>query len=271
MSQRIEIDGHECVYEMKGDGPCLTLLHSVGLSTREGWRYQRDVLAEQFQVLTYDFRGLGQSSRGSGPVGADRFTQDLGLLLATLGIEQTVLMGVSLGGFVAQKFAAHHPERVTALVLVSTAPKIFAGFAQRRSDRNEKIRAHGMSAAAGPQIDSHFPDDFLKSNPDAIEWYTRHYLANDPQTYIEVMDDLGHYDSTGDVGRIACPALIVAGEADHSSVAGSVPLESARALQAGIKGSRLVTIPGAFHYPHIDHADTFNAVVTVFLKSFTRS
>ncbi len=271
MNQRIEIDGHDCVYDLKGNGPCLTLLHSVGLSTREGWRYQRDVLAEQFQVLTYDFRGLGQSSRGSGPVGVDRFVHDLGLLLTTLEIGKTALMGVSLGGFVAQKFAALHPEWVTALVLVSTAPKIFAGFAERRSARNEKIRAHGMSAAAGPQIDSHFPDDFLKSNPDVIDWYKTHYLANGPETYIEVMEDLGRYDSTGDLARIVCPTLIVAGEADHSSVAGSVPLESARALHAGLKDSRLVTIPGAFHYPHIDHAGEFNAVTTAFLQPFARS
>ncbi|MDP2357180.1 MAG: alpha/beta hydrolase [Beijerinckiaceae bacterium] len=271
MSQHVEIDGHDCVYELTGHGPCLTLLHSVGLSTREGWRYQRDVLAQHFQVLAYDIRGLGQSSRGSGPVGADRFAHDLGVLLTTLGIEKTALMGVSLGGFVAQKFAALHPERVTALVLVSTAPKIFAGFAQRRSERNDKIRAHGMNAAAGPQVESHFPDDFLRSNPDVIDWYKRHYLANDPEIYIEVMDDLGRYDSTGDLTRIVCPTLIVAGEADHSSVAGSVPLESARALQAGIKDSQLVTIPGAFHYPHIDHAGAFNAVVAGFLQPFARS
>ena len=51
MNQRIEIDGHDCVYDVKGHGPCLTLLHSVGLSTREGWRYQRDVLAEIFDAV----------------------------------------------------------------------------------------------------------------------------------------------------------------------------------------------------------------------------
>jgi 3-oxoadipate enol-lactonase len=92
-------------------------------------------------------------------------------------------------------------------------------------------------------------------------------MRNDPQTYIEVMEDLGRYDSTTDLRAIVCPTLIVAGEADHSSVAGSVPLESARALHAGIAGSALVTIPGAFHYPHLDHAAEFNAAVLPFLKA----
>lgn len=265
MSDRINIDGHECAYEIKGEGPFITLLHSVGLSTRQGWRYQRDALAERFQVLTYDFRGLGESTRGDGPVGADRYVNDLVLLLAALNVNKTAIMGVSLGGFVAQKFAARHSGAVTALVLVSTAPKIYSGFERRRAERNEKIRASGMSAAAGHQIESHFPESFANANPDVVEWYRTHYLANDPLVYIEVMEDLGRYDSTGELARIGCPTLIVGGEADHSSVAGSEPLESVRALNAGIKGSKLVAIPGAFHYPHIDHAEEFNAAVLPFL------
>ena len=270
MAERIRIDGHDCVYEVKGAGPDLTLLHSVGLSTREGWRYQRDVLAERFRVLAYDFRGLGESSRGAGPVGVDRFVRDLGLLLSSLHISRTALMGVSLGGFVAQKFAARNPSAVSALVLVSTAPKIFAGYEQRRAERNAKIRAGGMAAAAGHQLESHFPTDFAAANPDVMDWYRAHYLSNDPQTYIEVMEDLGRYDSTGDLGSISCPTLIIGGEADHSSVAGSVPLESVRALNVAIAGSSLVTIPGAFHYPHIDHAAEFNTAVSAFLGAHAR-
>ena len=268
MPERIEIDGHECVYDLTGSGPAMTLLHSVGLSTRDGWRYQRDLLAEHFSVLTFDFRGLGESSRGAGPVGADRFANDLKLLHDALGIQRTALMGVSLGGFVAQTYALAHPAMVRAMVLVSTAPKIFSGYAQRRAERNEKIRAMGMSAAAGHQIESHFPDDFLAANPDVIEWYRRHYLANNVDAYIEVMEDLGRFDTTDDLARLSCPTLIVAGEADHSSVAGSVPLESARKLHASIAGSQLVTIPGAFHYPHIDHAPEFNGAALPFLRAF---
>jgi pimeloyl-ACP methyl ester carboxylesterase len=267
MSERIEIDGHVCVYDIAGSGPALTLLHSVGLSTREGWRYQIDALAARYRLLTFDFRGLGESTRGEGPLGADRFANDLKLLLGALGIDKTALMGVSLGGFVAQKFALSDLSMVSALVLVSTAPKIFAGYAKRRADRNDKIRASGMSAAAGHQIESHFPEDFLAANPDVIEWYRQHYLANNVDAYIEIMEDLGRFDTTHDLRRISCPTLIVAGEADHSSVAGSAPLESARMLHAAIAGSQLVTIPGAFHYPHIDHAHQFNAAAMRFLQA----
>lgn len=262
---QIVVNGHRCRYERSGQGPHLTLLHSVGLSTCEGWRYQVSALARHFSVLAYDFRGLGQSERGDGPLGVAAFVRDLRGLLAALGIERTALMGVSLGGFVAQAFALQNPAMVSALVLVSTAPRIFEGHAQRRAERNDKIRRHGMHAAADHQLVSHFPADFAQANPDVLAWYREHYLANDPANYIEIMDDLGHFDSRDRLGGIGCPTLIVAGDADTTSVAGRAPLDSATILHRLIPGSELAVIAGGQHYPQIDHADAFNERVLAFL------
>jgi 3-oxoadipate enol-lactonase len=263
----IVVRGHRCVYERVGQGPDLTLLHSVGLSTRAGWRYQIPVLARHFTVLSFDFRGLGQSERGGEPLGVATFVRDLEDLLRQLGIGRTALMCVSLGGFVAQEFALQNPAMVPALVLVSTASAIFAGHAGRRAERNEKVRRHGMAAAADHQLESHFPADFAAANPDVMSWYRDRYLENDPQTYIEIMDDLGRFDSTGRLHQIGCPTLVVAGGADASSVAGREPLDSATTLHRLIATSELAVIAGAQHYPQIDHAEAFNARVLAFLTS----
>jgi 3-oxoadipate enol-lactonase len=244
-------------------------LHSVGLSTRAGWRAQIPLLSRHFTVLSFDFRGLGQSERGNEPLGVETFVRDLEDLLRQLGIRRTALMGVSLGGFVAQEFAIVHPEAVSALVLVSTSSRIFSGHAQRRAERNEKIRRHGMAAAADHQLASHFPAEFVAANPDVMGWYKDHYLANDPASYIEIMDDLGCFDSQDRLGRINCPTLIVAGGADASSVAGRAPLDSATTLNRLIRGSELAVIAGAYHYPQIDHADAFNDRVMDFLIGVT--
>lgn len=216
-------------------------------------------------MLSYDFRGLGESERGSEPLGVDTFVRDLEELLRQLGIARTALMGVSLGGFVAQEFALRNPGAMSSLVLVSTASRIHAGHAARRAERNQKIRMGGMSAAADHQLDSHFPAAFANASPDVMAWYRRHYLANDPMNYIEIMDDLGRFDSSARLATIACPTLVVAGGDDASSVAGREPLDSARTLNRLIAGSELAVIPGAFHYPQIDHADVFNARVLEFL------
>ena len=83
----IMIRGHRCVYERTGQGPDLTLLHSVGLSTVEGWRNQIPALSRHFSVLNFDFRGLGQSERGTESLGVTTFVRDLEDLLEKLGID----------------------------------------------------------------------------------------------------------------------------------------------------------------------------------------
>ncbi len=266
---QITVNGHSCAYERMGKGPDLVLLHSVGLSTREGWRYQVPALAERFSVLTYDFRGLGQSERGNAPLGVTTFVEDLRELLRLLGIKRTILMGISLGGFVAQGFALQNPDAVSALVLVSTAPRIFEGHAQRRAQRNDAIRKNGMANAAEHQLVSHFSETFAAANPDVLAWYRRHYIGNDPANYIEIMEDLGRFDSRDGLPRISCPTLIVAGDADATSVAGRAPLDSATLLQRLIPGAELAVIGGGHHYPQIDHADVFNERVLAFLAGLT--
>ena len=263
----IDLRGHRCVYDLVGRGPPVTLLHSVGLSTREGWREQIAPLSEHFTVLSYDFRGLGQSEKGNQPLGVATFADDLVALLAALGIARTALMGVSLGGFVAQQLALARPDLVSALVLVSTTCRIFAGNEARRADRNRRIRAEGMAAAAEHQVESHFPPDFAAARPDLMDWYKSHYVANDPDSYIAIMEDLGRFDVCGRLGAIACPTLIVAGDRDATSVAGRRPLDSAETLHRRIAGSRLQVIEGANHYPQLDHTKEFNRTVIDFLSA----
>jgi 3-oxoadipate enol-lactonase len=264
------IRGHRCVYDCVGEGPWLTLLHSVGLSTRQGWRNQIEPLSRHFKVLSFDFRGLGESSRGAEPLGVATFVSDLESLLADLGVTKTAVMGVSLGGFVAQAFAAKRPEMVSALVLVSTTNRIFVGHAERRAARNAAIRERGMAAAAAHQLTSHFPAAFVAAHPEIMDWYRGHYLANDPESYIAIMEDLGRFDSSDWLTDLRCPTLIVAGGADDSSVAGRQPLDSAHRLQGLISGSRLAVIEGAHHYPQLDHADEFNVRVLDFLMGVVK-
>jgi 3-oxoadipate enol-lactonase len=261
-----QIRDHRCVYDLAGAGPNLTLLHSVGLSTRDGWRAQSPFFAKSHRVLSYDFRGLGESERGAEPLGVDTYVADLKALLDQLGHAPTALMGVSLGGFVAQKFALTYPEMVSALVLVSTTCRINPANEARRQERNQRIRASGMTIAVEHQIASHFPPEFLRLHPEISDWYRGHYVANDPESYIEIMQDLGHFDLYAAIEQIKCPTLIVAGDLDQTSVAGQAPLESARLLNARIEGSKLAVIAGANHYPHIDHAAEFNRVVRDFMS-----
>lgn len=264
---KARIRGAACVYEVEGSGPHLVLLHSVGLSTRAGWRAQLPVLARTHRVVSYDIRGLGESEAGGEPLGVETFAQDLGALMEHLEIDRAILMGVSLGGFIAQAFACAYPKRVSALVLTSTACRIDAGNTGARAERNARIRADGMATAAGRQLDTHFADEFRTKNPEVMDWYREHYCANDPESYIAIMEDLGRFDCCGDIGAINCPTLIIAGAEDTGPVAGAVPGENARILEQRIPGARLEFIAGAHHYPQVEQPDAFNRAVTAFLAT----
>lgn len=258
------------VYEVRGRGPHVTLLHTVGLSTREGWRSQIPDLSRQHTVLTYDIRGLGESERGTEPLGVQTFARDLEALLGALGVEETVLMGASLGGSIAQAFTAAHPEMVRGLILVSTTCKMSAEGAARLRERSERVRIAGMQVAVDAQIKTQFSEDFIRSRPDLISWYRSHYLANDPEVYMTIMEDQASLDLCGQLRDIRCPTLIITGGNDLSPVRGREPVESAKRLHELIPNSQLVVIPEARHYPHIDHPDLFNEAVLSFLSSIPR-
>jgi 3-oxoadipate enol-lactonase len=263
---QMTIGDFRCAYDVVGQGPFLTLFHSVGLSTREGWRNQIMAFSEHFTVISFDFRGLGQSTKGSKPLGVDTYVADTELLLQTLGVTETAIMGISLGGFVAQAFALKRPETVSAMVLVSTSCGHLPENQPRRAERIKRVRRLGMETAVDAQLDHQFPSDFANDNPAVIQWYREHYLANDPQHYADVLEDLGRFNSADRLGSVKCPTLIVGGDSDTSVVAGKHPLDSPTKLHGLIPGSNLAIIPGAKHYPQIDHAEVFNVTVLDYLR-----
>lgn len=253
------------VYEIAGRGLHVTLLHTVGLSTREGWRNQVGCLSRRYAVLTYDIRGLGESERGTEPLTVETFKKDLLALLDALEIQRTALIGASLGGSIAQAFAIEYPERVRGLVLVSTTCKLAAEGAAKLRQRNQRILKSGMQVAVDGQIETQFSAAFIHSHPEVISWYRSHYLANQPQHYAEIMEDQARLDLCDGLRSLRCPTLIITGAEDLSPVRGREPLESAQNLRDLIPGSRLSVIPGSRHYPHIDRPDLFNETVLSFL------
>jgi pimeloyl-ACP methyl ester carboxylesterase len=264
---KIRINGCLHVYEIVGSGPHVTLLHTVGLSTREGWRNQIGPLSRRYTILTYDIRGLGESEGGAGPLTVETFAKDLVALLDALEIHRTALIGASLGGAIAQTFAIDHPERVRGLVLVSTTCKFAAEAAAKLRDRNQRILKSGMQVAVDAQVETQFSEPFIQSYPEVISWYRSHYLANRPQHYVEIMEDQARLDLCERLRSLRCPTLIVTGADDLSPVRGREPLESAHRLRDLISGSRLSVIPGSRHYPHIDRPDLFNETVFSFLQN----
>jgi pimeloyl-ACP methyl ester carboxylesterase len=109
------------VYELRGEGPPLLLVHGLGYA-RWGWEPVVDGLAERFHVCLFDNRGIGESDVPDGPYTARAMAEDVAAVLDAAGFERAHVVGTSLGGMVAQELALARPERVEALVLACTTP-----------------------------------------------------------------------------------------------------------------------------------------------------
>ena len=115
-------DGVRIAYRFDGeqDRPVLLLSNSIGTDLHM-WDGQVPALTEHFRLLRYDARGHGASGAPAGPYSLDRLGRDVVELLDALGLQRVHVLGLSLGGFVAQWLAIHEPERVDRLVLSNTA------------------------------------------------------------------------------------------------------------------------------------------------------
>src|SRR5579884_2543054 len=123
------VNNTELYYEVAGTGHPFTLIHGM-LLDRRSWDDQFDVFAQQYQVVRYDMQGWGDSAQEKAePPFSPR--QDLLSLLEYLNIQKTYLLGLSGGGAVALDFTLEHPDKVDALILVSSGA---SGYPQRMTD-----------------------------------------------------------------------------------------------------------------------------------------
>lgn len=112
----------ETYYVTRGDGPPIVFVHGMAMSTTM-WEPQMDALSDAFATIAYDVRGHGRTGGSQkGAYSIALFAEDLDALLATLDIDRAVICGLSMGGTIAQTFAAARPEKVAGLVLADTFP-----------------------------------------------------------------------------------------------------------------------------------------------------
>lgn len=114
-----DINGIKICYEIFGKGEPIVLIHGFG-SRKEGFKCQIPALSQNFNVITFDNRGAGKSERVDEPYTMETLADDIRSLLDFLKIKKTHVLGVSMGGLIAQQFVLQYPEYVDKLVLLNT-------------------------------------------------------------------------------------------------------------------------------------------------------
>lgn len=266
---RVKVNGIELAYEEAGQGDRAFVLVHGFTGCRADWETQLPALAKLGRTIAIDQRGQGESDR------ADRATyhfaqlaDDLRGFADALGLERFDLLGHSMGGMVAQRFALAHPDRVASLVLMDTASASLGDRMPR--DMFEKgaalARAAGMqklheiiraNAASSPLRTA--ADRRLEQEWGADRYWSRvqkAFTAMDVEAFEALGTQLGSAEATTPrLGEIRCATTVLVG-------AGDTPfLEPSKVMHHAIAGSKLAVIPDAGHCPQIEAPDAWLAAI----------
>jgi pimeloyl-ACP methyl ester carboxylesterase len=249
-------------FRRAGTGAPTLLLHGIG-SSSVAFGPQLAALADELRMVAWDAPGYAASSDVGAPLDLDGYVERaVALARDQFGDEPVHLVGVSWGGVLALRTAATHPAAVRSLTVVGAS--VGSGVdparaAQMRERAGELVRLGNAEFARqrGPRLLA--PD----ADPALVEQAVATMAAAvRPAGYAGAAEVMASADLTGDLARIAVPALVMAGAEDR--VTGP---DRAREIAAGIPGSALVLVPGAGHLANQERP----ALVNAWLRGFTRA
>jgi len=255
----LKVNGLQLHYQLDGQGPPVLLLHPVGLDL-SWWEPQVEALRSEFQVLRMDFRGHGKSAMAPPPYTLAQFAADAQALLGALHIGPAHVIGLSLGGMVAQVLALEYPTEVRSLILSNTLCTLPAEARQAMRARGEAAEQSGMAAVIEPTVERWFTRGFLDSSLTAR---CRHrLLAQDVGAWASTWRAIADLDTLPRLGAIHLPTLVTTGDADVST-----PVAAAKLIADAIPGAILKVMPGAPHMAPYERPELFNPLVLEFLRS----
>jgi 3-oxoadipate enol-lactonase len=262
---KICANGIEIHCKIEGEGDWVVLSHALACDIGM-WDEQARALRDHFRVLRFDTRGHGASSVPPAPYSFDQLAQDIDELLSALGVAKAHLVGISLGGMVAQEFALKYPRRVLSLVLCDTSSRYPDGTDKIWQERIAGVRAQGMAPLVEPTLERWFTPPFRAARPDVMARIGK-MISNTPAVgYIGCGAAIPTINTTSRLGAISRPSLVIVGEHDSGT-----PLSMAQTLQRGIPGAELKIIQSASHLCNVEQPEAFNDVLVDFLVGVTRS
>jgi 3-oxoadipate enol-lactonase len=261
-----QVGSHTVYYDEFGAGHPLILL--IGLAcTRLFWWKQLQPFAKKFRVINMDNRDAGDSALCTSPYTIADMAGDVAGVIKNLSLGRTHIVGISMGGMIAQELAIRHPELVDRLVLAATTgggptgmkakPEVAALLMRNEDEDGEMrlLRIFQLIAGEG-YMAKHLEDlcqivKYSFAKPMSLEAYKRQLGAG-------MM-----YQSQGDAARLAqitAPTLVIHGDYDPL-----IPYPNGKYLAGHIKGARLSTHPGVGHLVMIESPERFNREVIEFL------
>lgn len=263
------VNGIELYYETYGEGTPLVLI--MGLRRNLLWWYRQiPELSRHFRVIAFDNRGAGRSDKPVMDYSIPLFADDTATLMEALGIPAAHVLGISMGGYIAQELALRHPDRVKGLLLGCTS----CGGSRAVLMSDERMKTFTAVEGLSPEqilrkdMDIYFSNGFIEDHPDKvrefIELSLQHYQPED--AFQRQFAACLRHDAADRLGGIRVPVLITAGDDDPL-----VPSVNSTILAGLIPGAGLHLFPGRRHCFFMEEAEAFNRMAVQFFNTFENS
>lgn len=251
--------------DVMGTGPLVLFLHGIG-GNRLNWLDQVPVFAVGgFTAAAWDARGYADSDDYEGPLDFADFGRDLLRAVDHFGVARAHLVGLSMGGRIAQQFCLTYPERVATLTLVDTHDGFGNLTAAQRADyirvRREPLLAGKTPADLAPELIARLAGP--ATTPAMKRRLLESMAALRTGSYLKSLEATVNQASVGDISRISVPTHLIVGEHDKLTT----PALMAE-MQRRIAGSVLTVVPRAGHLSNIDNVPAFNAAALEFIGRY---
>ncbi len=252
----IPIGTIQMYYESHGKGQPLVLLPDMGNDVTSLWG-QVPRLSQDFRCIAVDNRGVGRSSKPSSPYTIKLMADDVVHILDHLRIPRAHILGISMGGAIAQEIAINHPDRVGALVLVASWPRpdrYLTSLLELFKDVKRSVDPLTFEREVALWS---FTRGYFDTSYDELEKRQRASLdvpyPTPSTTFTRQVEACIAHDACDRLGQITAPTLNVVGEQDIFT-----PVRFSRELTDMIPSARLEVVPGAAHAVHWEKPDEVN-------------
>lgn len=290
-SGKVEVNDINIYYEIHGEGEPLLLIEGLGYSSWM-WFSQIPAFSREYKVIVFDNRGVGNTDKPDSEYTIETMADDAAGFLKALGLDSAHVLGVSMGGFIAQELALRYPDMVRSLVLVSTSfggevsvpggsnpwntfvelwglmPAVLE-FSNKRNFAMPLINSLGLTPIEKIRygLSLAFTPEYLRTHTEEVDRIVDLRLANRQPYYAWKRQFMAgmNFDAADRAHLIKAPTLVITGTEDRV-----VPPERSTRLAEEIPDSRFITLEGTGHLLFIEKAEEFNKIILSFLQQLSK-
>ncbi|MCI1041944.1 alpha/beta fold hydrolase [Caballeronia zhejiangensis] len=247
------------VLDNEGGGPWLVFIHQLA-GDLSIWDQMAGYFRDDFTVLRYDLRGHGETTVSPDSFTIDDLADDLAQLLDKLGAPSAHVVGLSIGGMVAQKFAINHADKVDSLTVVGAPAFIPEDARPTSAQRAASVREHGTASIVEATLERWLTPEFRKAHPEVTEPIADTIARTPVEGFARAAEAISRFDARDKLASVKQRTLVVAGEKDVGT-----PHAASKVVADTVPGARFELLNAA-HLAPVEESQRFSALLGNFLR-----